>query len=442
MKLDSFFNPRSVVVVGGSSTEGKFGYQIVKNIVELGFKGKLYVVNPKKEKVCGVSAVPRVDLLGDVPELGVVVLPPDAAVEAFLNLAEAGVKRVIMASSGFSESGERGRERERVVLREARKRGVRVLGPNTVGLVNFSNYFAPMLTPVRKFEAGVVSYVGHSGGLTCGLGWWQPDGLRFSKLVHVGNACDVSEGEVLEYLTADGETKMILCHFCRLTGELVEEVRRAASVKPVVAYYTGSEVERLEEAGAICVSEYGEIFDVARVLMSRVPRGGRVAVIGPSSGAISIATSRFEENGLTLARLSKNAEKVIRERVLGPFSLNVNPVDYWPPVRLDGGEVGEKHRIAVNALVDDDEVDLILLILELMEEISFDVEDVFLEACRKGKPLIAVLFQVERNILERVRRGLEKLNIPYFWDIERAVRVIGKIVKWVQRVEFGLCGFL
>ena len=108
MSLDSFFNPRSVVVVGGSSTPGKFGYQIVKNIVTLGFEGRLYVVNSRAERVFGVPAVPRVDALGEVPELGVVVLPPDAAVDAFAELAEFGVRSVIMASSGFSERGEEG----------------------------------------------------------------------------------------------------------------------------------------------------------------------------------------------------------------------------------------------------------------------------------------------------------------------------------------------
>ncbi len=432
MSLDSFFNPRSVVVVGGSSTPGKFGYQIVKNIVTLGFEGRLYVVNSRAERVFGVPAVPRVDALGEVPELGVVVLPPDAAVDAFAELAEFGVRSVIMASSGFSERGEEGARREEAILRGARRWRVRVVGPNSIGLVNFSRRFAPMLTPVRRFEAGAASYVGHSGGLTCSLGWWQPEGLGFSKLVHVGNACDVGEKDVLEYLAMDGETRVILCYFCRLTEEVLEGVREAASVKPVVAYCRG-EAEKLRDSGAICVSEYGEMFDAARVLLSGVPRGNRAAVIGPSSGAISLATACFEENGLALARLSEETEKVIREKVLSPFSPSINPVDYWPPSRLDGVEVGEKHRVAVNALVNDGGVDLVFLILELMEEISFDVEEAFREAAGGNKLLVAVLFQVEEGVSEKLRKGLVKLNIPYFWDVERAVRVVGEVLKWAQR---------
>ncbi|MEM3569618.1 MAG: CoA-binding protein [Candidatus Jordarchaeales archaeon] len=433
MSLDGFLSPSSVVVVGGSPIEGKFGYQIVKNITSLGFRGRLYVVNLKGEDVLGVPAAPRVDMLEEVPELGVVVLPPDAAVDAFLELADANVRNVIMASSGFSEAGGEGVERERVVLEEARRKRIRVFGPSTVGLVNFSARFAPMLTPVRKFEAGEVSFVGHSGGLTCGLGWWQPEDVKFSKLIHVGNACDVNEEDVLKFLSMDRETKVILCQFCKLTGRVVRGVEEAASVKPVVAYCVSDEAEKLRDAGAICVSHYNEMFDAARILLSRVPRGNRVAVIGPSSGAISIATSRLEENGLTLACLSEKTERVIREKVLSPFSPSVNPVDYWPPTKLNGEEVGEKHRVAVNALVGDERVDIVFLILELMEEIAFDVEKAFREAADKDKTLVAVLVQVEDNISKEVRKGMRKLNIPYFWDAERAVRVVGEVAKWAQR---------
>jgi len=432
LPLNVFLRPSSVVVVGGSPIEGKFGYQIVKNIVSLGFEGKLYVVNLKGESAFGVPAVPKVDMLEEVPELGVVVLPPDAAVDAFVDLADAGVKGVIMASSGFSDVGGEGVEREKIVMREAKKRGIRVFGPNTVGLVNFSRRFAPMLTPVRRFEAGAVSYVGHSGGLTCGLGWWQPEGVRFSKLIHLGNACDVSEGEVLEYLSMDRETKVILCQFCRLTEEVMRGVEKAARAKPVVVYYAGDRAEELRNMGAMCVSQYNELFDAARVLLSGAPRGNRAAVIGPSSGAISIVTSCFRDNGLTLACLSEETEKIIKGNVLSSFSPSTNPVDYWPPSRLNGEEVGEKHKVAVDALVSDRGVDVVFLVLELMEEIAFDVEKAFQEAAGKGKALVAILVQVEDNVLDAVRRGLRRLNIPYFWDAERAVRVIGEIVRWIQ----------
>lgn len=436
MPLGSFFNPHSVVIDGGSPIEGKFGYQIVKNILGLKFRGRLYVVNLRGESVLGVPAVPKVEMLDEEPELGVVVLPPDAAVDAFFELADAGVKSVIMASSGFSEIGGEGVEREKAIIREAKRRGVRVLGPNTIGLVNFSGCFAPMLTPVRRFEAGSVSYVGHSGGLTCGLGWWQPEGVRFSKLIHLGNACDVSEREVLEYLAADGETRVILCQFCRLTGEVVRGVEEAASVKPVVVYCVGGKAEKLRDVGAMCVSQYNEIFDVARVLLSRAPRGNRAAVIGPSSGAISMVTSCFEENGLTLASLSEKAERIIKDNVLSPFSPSINPVDYWPPSMLSGEEVGRKHKVAVDALVDDGEVDIVFLVLELMEEIAFDVEEAFREAAGKGKTLVAILVQVEDKVLDAVRRGLRRLSIPYFWDAERAVRVVGEIIRWIQRRRY------
>ncbi|MEM1658506.1 MAG: CoA-binding protein [Candidatus Jordarchaeales archaeon] len=431
--LDEFFNPTSVVIVGGSPVDRKFGHQIIKNIVSLGFRGKVYVVNLKGESVLGVPAVPRVDMLSEVPELGVVVLPPDAAVDAFFELSDIGVKRVIMASSGFSEAGLEGKEREEAIVEEARRKGIRILGPNTIGLVNFSGGFAPMLTPVRKFSAGSVSYVGHSGGLTCGLGWWQPEGVRFSKLVHVGNACDISERDILEYLSTDKETKVILCQLCRLTESVMRGVEEAAKAKPVIVHYIRGESSVLEDVGAICVSHYSEMFEAARVLLSRVPRGNKVAVVGPSSGAISIVTSCFERYGLELARLSEGTEKVLREKVLTPLSPSVNPVDYWPPSRLDGGEVGEKNSVAVKALVDDDGVDIVFVVLELMEEIAFDVEEAFWEAVKSGKTLIAILLQVEEGVSRRVQRGLKKLNIPYFWDAERAVRVVGEVVKWVRR---------
>lgn len=439
MSLEHFFNPKSIVIVGASGSPGKFGNQILKNIIEVGYGGKVFLIHPQRDDILGFPAFKRIKDIPMVPETAIVVLSSDLVIDAVEELAKKGVKNIILQSSGFSEYNGEGKEREEVLIRIGKENNLRLIGPNTIGLINYRARFATTLTPVRSFEAGEVSFIGQSGGLSGGLGWWQPNDLRFNKIVHLGNTCDVSEAELLRFFAQDSTTKVITAYFRKITDDIVDTIKEVSKKKPVVMHCPEERWKELIEAGAICASIYTEIFELAKIFIdSPKPMGNRVAIIGPSSGAIDLAVSSLEKNGLRLAELNPNTVKVLKEKVLNERSKNVNPVDYWPPNYLDGVEVGDKHRAAVEVLLKDGNVDIIILVLELMKEIEFDVIKAFKKAAGKRlKPIVAACIQIENESYERVVSGLYKLKIPVFTEVERAVKATGALVRYYKRIQKG-----
>ena len=440
MSLEYFFNPKSIVIVGASGSPGKFGNQILKNIIEVGYGGKVFLVHPTRDGILGFPAFKSIKDIPGVPETAIVVLSSDLVIDAVEELARKGVKNIILQSSGFSEYNGEGKEREKVLIRIAKENNMRLIGPNTIGLINYRECFATTLTPVRSFKAGEVSFIGQSGGLSGGLGWWQPNNLRFNKIVHLGNTCDVSEAELLRFLAQDSTTKVITAYFRKITDEMVDTVKEVSKKKPVVMHCPEERRKELIEAGAICASFYTEIFELAKIFIhSPKPVGNRVAIIGPSSGAIDLAVRSLEKNGLKLAELNPNTVKALKAKVLSKRAKTVNPIDYWPPNYLDGLEVGNKHKAAVEALLKDENVDIIILVIELMKEIEFDVRKAFQKSAEKGlKPIVAACIQIENESFERVVSGLYKLKIPVFTEVERAVKAAGVLVRYYTRIQKGV----
>lgn len=437
MSLEYFFNPRSIVILGASGHPGKFGNQILKNIIELGYRGKVFIVHPTRDGILGFPTFKNVKEVPEVPETAIVVLSPDLVVDAVEELARKGVKNIILQSSGFSEYNGEGSEREEMLIRIAKENNLRLIGPNTIGLINYEERFATTLTPVRSFKAGEVSFIGQSGGLAGGLGWWQPNDLRFNKIVHLGNTCDVNEAELLRFFAQDSSTKVITAYFRNITDEIVDTIREVSKRKPVVMHCPEERRKELLEAGAICASFYNEIFELAKIFIhSPKPAGNRVAIIGPSSGAIDLALRLLEKNGLKLSELNPITVKTLKAKVLNERAKTINPVDYWPPNHLDGVEVGNKHKAAVEALLEDENVDIIILVLELMKEIEFDVKRAFQKSAEKGlKPIIAACIQIENESYERVVNGLYQLKIPVFSEVERAVKAAGVLVRYHKRIQ-------
>ena len=440
MSLESFFNPKSILILGASGSPGKFGNQILKNIIEIGYTGKVFLVHPNRDSILGFPAFRTIKEIPEVPETAIVALSSDLVVDAVEELARRGVKNIILQSSGFSECDGWGKKKEETLTHIARENNLRLIGPNTIGLIDYANRFATTLTPVRNFEAGEVSFIGQSGGLSGGLGWWQPNDLRFNKIVHLGNTCDVSEGELLRFFAQDPSTRVITAYFRRIADEIVDVIREISSQKPIILHCPEERREQLVRAGAICASLYTEIFELAKIfVLSPKPKGNRVAIVGPSSGAIDLALRSLEKNGLKIADLGPNTVKILKAKVLNEQTKKVNPVDYWPPSRLDGVEVGNKHKVAVEALLEDENVDAIILVLELMKEIEFDMEETFKEAAEKMlKPIVAACIQIENDCYERVVSGLHKLRIPVFTEVERAVKATGALVRFYTRLQKGL----
>ena len=418
--LEPFFNPRSVLICGASGKVGKFGYQIVKNLQTLNYKGKIFLVNPNEDEILGIKPFKAISDLPEVPDLGIVVLPPQK------------VKFLMIESSFLTKN------MELKLKKMAKENNVRIVGSNTIGIINFNNDFTTSIIPVRCIlKEGNVGYIAQSGGLAGGCGWWNPEhGIGFSKIVHLGEACDVNESEVLEYLGEDDKTKVILLFLRKINEKLCKKVKEISKIKPILFLKPSkdSPINILEKFNAIPVSDYQDLFEISKAFVQNPQlKGNKIGLIGPSSGALSLIISKLNDYGFELGELTEQSKLILRENVLHKCNQQYNPVDYWPPTRFDGEEVGEKYRIAAETLLNDPNIDAIIIILEIFKEIEFDVEEKFKHLKRKfpNKPIIAVIIQTERPSLTRILNGLKNLQITtYIQNIERALEALQSMMTY------------
>ncbi|MHA1250486.1 MAG: hypothetical protein ACTSRP_10895 [Candidatus Helarchaeota archaeon] len=287
-----------------------------------------------------------------------------------------------------------------------------------------------------------MGYIAQSGGLAGGCGWWNPEtNIGFSKIVHLGEACDVDESEVLEYLGYDERTKIILLFLKKINQKLCDKIREISKIKPILFLRPNksSEINILEKCNAIPVDNYQDLFEISKAFVQNpLLKGNRLGLIGPSSGALSLIISKLEDYGFVLGELTDTTKLVLREKVLHQCNQQFNPVDYWPPTRFDGNEVGEKYRIAAEALLNDPNIDAIIIVLEIFKEIEFDVIEKFghLKDKYPNKPIIAVIIQTEHSSLSRIYAGLKKLQITtYIQNIERSLKALQSMRLYYELKE-------
>ncbi|NVM27402.1 MAG: CoA-binding protein [Candidatus Helarchaeota archaeon] len=429
MELEPFFNPKSIVVCGASNVEGKFGNQIIRNLRNIRYKGKIYLVNPHREEIFGINTYKSIKELPEIPELGIIVLSPEKVFKAAQICIEFGIKSIMVEASFINT------ETEDQLTRLARENGVRIIGSNTIGFINFSDNFTTSIIPVRcNFDgSGRIGYIAASGGLAGGCGWWSPSQqIGFSKIAHLGRACDVQKHEVLKYLINDPATDVILLHLVSLDQNLLNVISKYHKIKPILYLKANQSnpCEIIKDAGAIPVEAYQDLFEMGKAfLQAPLPLGNRIGLIGPSSGALTLITTKLPLYGLELGNLSERTIKILREKVLHPNNSdpNLNPVDYWPPVRFDGEEVGEKYAAGIRALLSDDNIDAVIVVLEIFKEIEFDIPKYFgtLKHEFPNKPIIAACIQVEPPSLQRIIQGLNEIEmLSYVQDVERAVKAL------------------
>lgn len=326
--LRPLFEPRSIAIVGASRSPGAIGYEILRNLAGHGFAGRLFPVNPKAETIQGLPVYPS---LRDVPapvDLVVVAVPAPAVENVLREAAEAGAGVVVVVSTGFGESGPDGVEREQRLASIARSSGMRMIGPNCMGVVHQDRTSRMVATfaPVTP-GPGPVSMSSQSGPLGLAvLSYAERLKLGFAGFVSIGNSADVSTNDLLQWWEEDGATSVVLLHLERFGNprKFARIARRIAARKPIVAMYAGSpalaphpgpqggrpEVTGSEAAldalfsqsGIIRTRSLGGLFDTALLLANQpIPAGNRVAVITNAGGPGALTADACVANGLTLA---------------------------------------------------------------------------------------------------------------------------------------------
>ena len=209
MSFDSFFNPKSVAIVGASRQKGKVGYEILANMIGAGYQGKIFPVNPQADTIEGLKCYPDLKSIGEVPELVIIIVPAKIVPAIMQQCAKIGAKSVIIITAGFKEVGEEGRKLENQIVQIAKQAGIRVIGPNCLGVIAPANKLNASFGGDLPAE-GVIGYLSQSGALLAAiLDMAKANDIGFSKLVSIGNKADVDELDIIKAVASDEDTRVI-----------------------------------------------------------------------------------------------------------------------------------------------------------------------------------------------------------------------------------------
>jgi acetyl coenzyme A synthetase (ADP forming)-like protein len=468
-QLDVFFNPKSVAVVGATKKANKAGHVIFKNFVENKrrgvFKGEIYPVNPHEDYILGVPCYPKLTKIPGELDLVVVVVPAPVVPELMRDAAAKKVKAAVIISSGFGEIGNHELEMEVVAI--ARKAGIRVLGPNCLGVYDPKTGVDMLFLPETKILTtgeevvatprpimGNIAVVTQSGAFgAAALDYLTGRQMGVSKFVSFGNKSDVDEAEMLHYLLHDEETKVILLYIEDVKNgrAFLEAASKVTRKKPIIALKAGKTEAgaraaashtgaiagsdqiysaAFTQAGILRVRDMEEFFDAAKALIMQPPAAGKnIAIVTDAGGPGIMAADECELQGLTVKKLSEKTlqkfEKLKDEGKIPKFAATLNPVD------LTGSVTSEMYEIATELVLQDPEVHgVILLGLHHTPALQEDyVDRVAAVASKHSKPIVACDIG-ETEMALRVRSRFDKLGIPAYMSPEDAARAMATLVRY------------
>lgn len=449
-ELDPIFHPRSVALVGASAKPAKIGRVLMDRFLKTGFL-ELYPVNSGEREVLGLRAYQRVtDIPGPV-DMAIVATPRDSAIAAVRDCAAKGVKAIVITTSGFSESGEKGKGLEQEMVRIAREGGARIIGPNCVGIYCPS---ARLPFPLEAGEvAGSVGVVSQSGFFADYLTLVTTvNGIGFSKAISCGNESDLNATDFLEYLGEDPETETIVAYL-----EGVEDGKRFYTIakeiskkKPIILWKGGVTVVgaraavshtgalagsrpiwegAIRQAGIISVTSFEEVLDCLHIFhLQPLPKGKRVGIVSGPGGTAVATTDRCLELGLEVPQLSRLTTEKLR-KALPAVGVSVNnPVD----LSLATLVAPNVYKDATRIMAEDEGIDMLLVISTVGGE---KLRDIILEATDGIEPRKPLAVAVMATSLQSVAQDLPLLltsGISAYSDAVRAAKALSKLSEYAR----------
>jgi acetyltransferase len=455
MTLDALFSPRAVAVVGASNRELTIGYRIIENLLEFGYTGPIYPVNPKGGEIRGLKAYPSILEVPGPVDVAHIVIKNKFVPACLEDCARKGVKAVIVNTAGFREIGEEGAALEEQLVAIAEKTGIRVFGPNCQGIINtdpavraYCNFTFTRPTP------GHISIVAQSGGVGEVIHQRITElGVGVRQYASNGNACDVSIPEIIRHYGADEQTRVIAVHIESLPDAkaFLEVATEVARRKPILAMKVGRTTEGakavsshtgglmkqdtaveliFEKAGVVSFRNIEELCQSAIGFASQpVPAGSRVGMIANTGGPAIIATDELVEGGMVMPPLSKRTEAFLRERLYPEASIN-NPVDVL-------ATAGPEHfAAAINALLEDDGIDAIFL--NFVTPFFVDTLGVAREIAdangRSRKPIVATVMTEKKGWAETLK-VIRDGGVPVYDMPETAAKVLVSMGRYAAALK-------
>ncbi|MHA1614486.1 MAG: acetate--CoA ligase alpha subunit [Candidatus Thorarchaeota archaeon] len=446
--IDVLFNPRSFAVIGASNTRGKLGNDVMRNLIDSGFEGRIYPVNPKAGEILGQKAFRSVtDIPNDV-DVAVIVIPARFVLKTVEECGKKGVKALVIITAGFKESGHEGQEDEKKLIELAEKYEMIIQGPNCLGIINTSAPYNASFsagTPVK----GSIAFASQSGALMTGiLDWSLMEKIGFSKFVSLGNKAHLDEADFIEAFGRDPDTSFILLYIESVIDghKFMEACKKVIPHKPIFIVKSGVSVAgaraasshtgslagsdtayetAFKQSGVRRAHDMASLFDVASLIDDmQLPSGNRVAIVTNAGGPGIMTTDACEAGGLELAQFTSQTRDYLKAN-LPPAASVANPIDAL------GTAQPEDYELCIEASLKDENVDSVLVLLtpQAMTKTTESAK-VIVDVHKKypDKPLLAVFMGGNSMVYPRI--VLTTGSIPVFDFPERAVHALSELYKY------------
>lgn len=440
--LTSLFSPRSIAVIGASERARSVGAVILGNLLAGGYQGKIFPVNPRHATVLGQTCWPSVEEVGARIELAIIATPARSIPEIMAQCGRAGVRNAIIVATGFGETGNSGALLERKVREIARTGGVRILGPNCIGIMRPDQKLNAAYSRIPA-QAGELALVSQSGAMCSAvLDWAAGNHIGFSSLISLGRSTDVDFGEILDYLIYDDKTRHILIYVeqIRNARRFMSALRSAARVKPVILLKGGRHAHdgetdatadavfdaAVRRAGVVRVQNVDQLFHAAKALSSGFrPRGRQLAILTNGGGPGVMAADRAGDLGIPLARLANDTREKL-DRLLPRGWAHGGMID------IGGDATPERYRDALLAVASDPNVHstLVLMAPHAMAE-PLAVAEAIAEAAGKSTQNICCCWMGGSQVAE-ARQILEAARLPVFPTPDTAIELFHNIAKFYR----------
>lgn len=451
--LEALLNPRGVAVVGASQNATKLGYGAARNLVVSGYRGAIHLVNPKGGELFGLPIYRHPSEIPDPVDLAVILVPATVVPEVLEACGQRGIGAAIVGAGGFREKGEEGARLEARCLEIARRHGLRVLGPNTIGLLDthlpIDTSFLPLPGPIP----GDITFLSHSGAICeAVIDWARGQGFGLARLISLGNQMDLTETEMLSACVDDEETRVVAMYLEGVCDgrAFVEEAHQAVQQKPVVAIKVGRSkggsravashtgamagedeayTAAFQRAGVIRARTSEEMFDWARALAwCPLPEGPQVAVLTNAGGPGAIAVDALEDCGLAVAELSARTKQALGELLPEEAALD-NPID----MLASAGP--RQYSQCLHLILADEAVDAVMIILPPPPvSTAADVAGALLpEIQASDKPIVVALMGEE--LIANAAQLFRQARVPDYRFPERAASALRALYDRARQLD-------
>ncbi|MGI6643689.1 MAG: acetate--CoA ligase alpha subunit [Bacillota bacterium] len=446
--LSLLFHPRSIAVIGASKTPGKIGYAMIENIKSSGYGGEVYPINPKEKEIAGYTAYPSITAIGKPVDVAVFCIPAAASLAVAEECGQAGVKHLIVITAGFKEIGGEGKVLEENLVQIARKYGMRITGPNNLGVMDTHTPFNA--TFAKDFpKKGNIAFISQSGALCLAiLDWSLKRGIGFSQFISVGNKADLNEADFIEAASEDPNTKVICLYLEDVVdgNRFIEAARKATRRVPVIVLKSGITAAgakaasshtgalagsntaydaAMRHAGVLRATTMTELFDLAVAFTTQpIPKGKNIVVVTNSGGPGIVASDAVETYGLKMAQFTPETTKALKEKL--PPTANIhNPVD------VIGDAHADRYRIALTETLADPNVDAAIVLLTPTAVLDIKEAAEITEETAKNHPDKAFVASFMGGLKVEVGvNHLDSVGIPTYPFPEPAIATLRGMIQF------------